>query len=285
MSVSIYAGTKAPSLTDTIKVNGTPFDLTGSTVKFRMRLVGSDTLTVDSAAVVVSAAAGTVRYDWGTSDLDVPGEYLAWWRVTLGTGSVQESGEFAVSVLEHGTPARATMAALITRVRGLVGDPPGLSTVFSDAEVQDVLDRHRMDVVHEPLAPDEDWAGAGAVRWTVYRSRWRHFEATDGGSAVFVVEDGIGDNLGTAAWSADYQRGMVTFAADQGGTALYLTGRSYDPHGAAAELLEEWAAKVAVDFDFQADGQRFDRSQKAESLREQAGVQRRRARARRVRMR
>ena len=285
MSVSIYTGTRAPSLTDTITVNGAAFDLSGCTVDLRMRPVGSDTLKVDAAATVVSAAAGTVRYDWASADLDTPGSYRAWWRVTLASAKVQESAEFDVEVLEHDPGARSTMAALITRVRGLVGDPAGDTAVFTDAQVQDVLDRHRIDVVHEPLAPDEDWTGSGVTQWKVYRSRWRHFEATDGGSAIFVVEDGIGDNRGTATWTADYQRGMVTFAADQGGTALYLSGRSYDPHGAAAELLEGWAAKVAVDYDFQADGQRFDRSQKAASLREQAGVQRRRARARRVRMR
>ena len=101
MSILVYKDRRAPSLTDTIKVNGAAFDLTGSTVKLRMRAETSSTLKVDTAAAVVSAAAGTVRYDWAAADVDTPGEYVAWWSVTLPSALVQDTDEFAVVVRDH----------------------------------------------------------------------------------------------------------------------------------------------------------------------------------------
>lgn len=99
MSIRYFKDTTSPSLTDTLGV-----DLTGATVKLRMR-ASDGTLKVDTAATIVTAATGAVRYDWGASDLNTAGEYLAWWRVTFGSGAIQESTEFTVEVVEHGAAA------------------------------------------------------------------------------------------------------------------------------------------------------------------------------------
>lgn len=50
-------GNRSPSIYDTIRIDGNPFDLTGSTVKFKMRAEGVSTpLKVDSAATVMTGA-------------------------------------------------------------------------------------------------------------------------------------------------------------------------------------------------------------------------------------
>lgn len=102
--ITLWKGNTAPSLSDTIKVNGSAFDLTGSTVKLQMRLAtaaAGAVLKIDASATVVSATAGTVRYDWVAGDVDTAGEYVAWWHVTLPGAKLQDSDEFAIVVQEH----------------------------------------------------------------------------------------------------------------------------------------------------------------------------------------
>lgn len=98
MTLRIFKGNRSPSLTDTIRIDGVPFDLTGSTVKFRMRQVGSSTLKVDTAASVVLAATGQVEYLWAALDVDTAAVYLGWWQVTLPGGNLQNTPEFVVEI-------------------------------------------------------------------------------------------------------------------------------------------------------------------------------------------
>lgn len=180
--------------------------------------------------------------------------------------------------------ARPGMTDLIGQVRRITGAGTAEyaaadTTWWTDDQLQDVLDAHRRDIVREPLHADQTHAGGGTITWVTYRSRYRNLEA---GTAA-IIEDGLGDNRGTADYVLDGRRGVATFTADQGGTVLYLTGATYDVHGAAAEVLEAWASALSLDFDFQTDGQRFARQQKAQALAARAGEQRRRAWARVVR--
>lgn len=123
MALRIAKDARSPSLTDTLTVDGTAFDLSGSTVKFKMRAVGSATLKVNAAATVVSAAAGTVRYDWASADTDTAGDYLGWWEVTLGSGKVQEHPEFAIEVQGHSLGAG--LLCEVAEVRSFLQKPTG----------------------------------------------------------------------------------------------------------------------------------------------------------------
>jgi hypothetical protein len=79
----IYATTRKPEITATLKDNGVVVDLTGATVKFQMRPVAGGTLKVDTAATVVSATLGQVKYSWASADVNAQGTYRGWWLVTF----------------------------------------------------------------------------------------------------------------------------------------------------------------------------------------------------------
>lgn len=142
MSIELFIGNRSPSLTDTIRVDGSAFNLTDSTVKMQMRLVNSSVLKVDSAATIVDAASGQVRYDWAAADVDTQGDYAAWWRVTLPSTLVQDSPEFAVSVKAHAATA-ITLDELRAHVETGITDD-ALARLLTDA-VAEVENRFGTD--------------------------------------------------------------------------------------------------------------------------------------------
>lgn len=98
--------------------DGTTVNLTGWTVTFSMWDSADGTVVVNAAAAtVVSASAGTVRYDWAANDVDTAGRFFA--RFTGTDGSSKTLTSPAASFLVVDIFARATGAT------GSYGGPSG----------------------------------------------------------------------------------------------------------------------------------------------------------------
>ena len=162
--------------------------------------------------------------------------------------------------------ARTTLSDVCDEVRSMVviGEAEftvGNMTFWDNDQVQRVLDRHRFDFAREELMKVRKHVGGGSVEYYEYRSKHSWLESTDGGTAVFVIENAQGTDAGTALWSADYKRGVITFASDTGGTTYYLTGRRYDIYAAAADVARQTANYYAKSIDISTDGHKLNRSQ------------------------
>lgn len=159
---------------------------------------------------------------------------------------------------------RYTMNDLIWALRGMTGAGTadyaiGAFHYWSDDQIQNVLDRYRTDIIREPLVILQSYAGGGTPTYLYYQSEYNNYEETDGGTAIFQVQDGDGDNISSGDYSVDYSRGLVTFAADTEGETYYLTGRSYDLNSAAADVWRQKAAHYAQLFTFSTDNHRIDK--------------------------
>lgn len=160
--------------------------------------------------------------------------------------------------------ARNGMSNLITTLRGMTNAGTADYTVssatfWSDDQLQTVLDRYATPIRDEPLRAIPVMEDGSTVYYD-YQSRARFYESTDGGTAVFVIKDINGTAQGTADWSADYERGLITFVSDTKGSAFYLTGRSYDVYAAAADVWYQKAAHASEMIDFSTDGHSIKRA-------------------------
>lgn len=151
---------------------------------------------------------------------------------------------------------RASMADLITRVRTLIADPAGASQVFDDQTIQDYLDRHQTVVRYATLRPEATYV-SGTVLYQDYYAGVGSWEADE------RLYDGAYNEL--TPTTVDRLTGHWMFATSQL-PLVYIVGKHYDVYAAAADLLEVWAAKEKLSFDFDTDGQSFKRSQKAAAL-------------------
>lgn len=163
--------------------------------------------------------------------------------------------------------ARVGMTALIEELRSLTEAGTaeytlGTTVYWSDNALQDVMDVHRLDLRFMQLQAYPDHVSGGSLVYKDYLSQYGYLEATTGGTAILYLQDSTGATLGTALWNADYRRGMFTFVNTTAGTAVYLTGRSYDLNAAAADVWRRKAAHYAPSsFDFSTDNHSISRAQ------------------------
>tara|TARA_R110000851_G_scaffold321725_1_gene487301 strand:- start:167 stop:490 length:324 start_codon:yes stop_codon:yes gene_type:complete len=90
MAFTIKKGDTSPSIQSILKDSaGVPINITGATVKFHMKPIGSSTLKVDQVMTIVDATGGIVRYSWEDSDTDTVGTYYAEFEVTRADNSTE----------------------------------------------------------------------------------------------------------------------------------------------------------------------------------------------------
>jgi hypothetical protein len=152
---------------------------------------------------------------------------------------------------------RTSMADLIARVRTMIADPTGSSQTFDDQTIQDYLDRHRTEVRYVELRAAETILAGGTVEYRDYYADYGGWEADE------KLYDGTYNEL--TPTTADRLTGHWMFATSQL-PLVYIVGKHYDVYAAAADLLEAWAAKEKLNFDFDSDGQSFKRSQRVAAL-------------------
>lgn len=169
--------------------------------------------------------------------------------------------------------ARSSMSALITRTRELINDPAGDSQVWTDDQIQDVLDASRMDYRYLLLKPEPTWT-SGAIEYLDYYAPFGDWETDWSFSQNYITT--------VTPSTTEPIVGRITFAASTFPTVYIAFGKSYDLYRAAADLLERMAAQWLTAYNVIANGQRMERNQVAQAYRDLAKQYRQQQRARSV---
>ena len=155
--------------------------------------------------------------------------------------------------------ARAGMAALITRVRGLIGDE-GTSPVFSDEQIQDALDGTQRSFLFEPLGSVSEVVDGE----TLFRRFFSAYQNLDSDWTLYAGRTPLAPEV---IVSPNERTGL--FLIDEGitGGLLSLSGQAYGINDAAIALLRQWMAKIKLSsWDF-SDGQgTYHRSQRLDAM-------------------
>lgn len=157
-TVVVYEGSTGQPVEDQIVINGRAFDLTGATVKFKMRYAELDDLKVDEDADIVEASEGTVKYDWTDPDVDTPGEYFGWWNIEEG-GNSFDTEEFLVLIAEHAPGQRTKTGAIARATRSVIPvtwDALQKAEEYGDSLLQDKIEIIKLRVFGSIVTVDDE---------------------------------------------------------------------------------------------------------------------------------
>ena len=168
--------------------------------------------------------------------------------------------------------ARSTMANLILRMRDLINDAPGASQVWTDDQIQGVMDASRQDIGNAVLTAFPTYSGS-TIQYLDYYSDWTDWE--DG----MVLKQYLTQVV--TPTTSEPIAGHWSFSTSKL-PPIYITGSLHDIYRAAADLLERWAAKWVLSYGFSSDGQSFQRQQAATMLQALAKTYRQKQRPRMI---
>lgn len=104
MTFYIKQNDTSPAMLATLQdASGSAVNITGGSVRFHMRPVGSTTAKVSTTATIVTASTGSVRYSWASGDTDTVGAYQAEFQVTYSDGKIEtfpNDGYIAVEITD-----------------------------------------------------------------------------------------------------------------------------------------------------------------------------------------
>jgi len=161
---------------------------------------------------------------------------------------------------------RSTMTALLARLRLLVDDPQS-EAEFTDQQLQDACDAHRLIIRYEELTGIETRTTTGS-EYLEHISRFEDWET------VTLQDAGYAE---LTAATSDLNAGRWTFASEPN-MPVYATGEAHDLHAAAADIWNYKAAAAAKQFAFSADGASYHLEQKYEHCKAQADFHRKHSR-------
>jgi len=159
--------------------------------------------------------------------------------------------------------ARTGIADYISEVRqsaeiGTADYTLGTVSYWSDDQVQNYLDRFREDLYRVEINPVSQYEG-GTVVYKKYYSPYQYLESGD----VWELEDQAGNTVGTALYSVDYQKGIVTFTNDTAGSSYFVTTYAHNLGLTTAKIWRLQASHYAKRVDFSTDNHSIKASQYA----------------------
>lgn len=158
-----------------------------------------------------------------------------------------------------------TLNYLVDKLRQMVGDPAGAKEVFDRDAIEGFLSDNFFSANGYML----EYAGS------------RAFSLLTNWSTDTVLTDPNGNEL--TPDEIDLLRGSWVFNTAQP-YPIYVAGRTYDLHAAAADLLEAWAARIKLEHNLSIGDLKLDRNQKYTSLMDLAKYHRKKQRILSVRV-
>lgn len=168
---------------------------------------------------------------------------------------------------------RSGMANLIQRIRVIAdvgtAEWTQVETYWSDDHIESELDAHRRDLVESvaPISVNVD----GTSEHHDYYLTYGNAEEADSGTAAWQVRTIDGSLQGTADYSVNYRKGLLSFPADTGGSHLKVRYRSYDLYATAAGIWEARAGNVAAYYNIKEGEHSLSRAQWFEHCMAMAG--------------